>query len=512
LLQVLQGEGSMTAERLASTRWRRLGYAIVVAGALFVILLIPAHEPAPPLPASGKPFVWHQDERWEALEASFQRARAEGCAALTGPTDEMLRGGRRLLARIASSTVQPASPLLDEIERLTFGLGPMVAACPGKLPKYIELVTRMRSVVKGQSRRWDMGSRATRDALYRLLYGGRGALEEAMLQAPASGVLALVPGDDEPSATPSAEVLGVKIHSGDLLVSRGGAPTSALIARGNDYPGNFSHVALVFVDESSGVASVVESHIERGVAIAALPDYLRDVKLRVMVLRPRADLPRLVADPLLPHRAAAAMIAEARGRHIPYDFEMDFRDHGKLFCSEVASAAYGRLGITLWMELSRISSPGLASWLSQFGVTHFETQEPSDLEYDPQLAVVAEWRNPETLFSDHLDNAVVDAMLEGAERSETLTYNRALLPVARIAKATSSCLNVFGLVGPVPEGLSATAALRTRRFIQTHTRIKERVLALAEEFRRQHGYVPPYWELVKLARRAHAEITGGGNG
>src|SRR4030042_868159 len=48
------------------------------------------------------------------------------------------------------------------------------------------------------------------------------------------------------------------------------------------------------------------------------------------------------------------------------------------------------------MSLSRISSPGLASWLSGFGVTHFETQEPSDLEYDPQLALGAEGPDPTT--------------------------------------------------------------------------------------------------------------------
>ena len=30
--------------------------------------------------------------------------------------------------------------------------------------------------------------------------------------------------------------------------------------------------------------------------------------------------------------------------------------------------------------------------------------QDADLEYDPQLSIVAEWRNPETLFKDHLDN------------------------------------------------------------------------------------------------------------
>jgi hypothetical protein len=142
-------------------------------------------------------------------------------------------------------------------------------------------------------------------------------------------------------------------------------------------------------------------------------------------------------------------------------------------------------------------------------VTHFQTQEPSDLEYDPQLAVVAEWGDPRTLFADHVDNAVVDAMLEGAERGDTLNALWYLLPAARLAKLYSSALNAIGLVGPVPEGLSAGGALRTRQFIRTHALIRDRLLLLANEFQRAHGYVPPYWELVKLARRAASEIGSG---
>ncbi|MCK7517747.1 MAG: hypothetical protein MZV64_08560 [Ignavibacteriales bacterium] len=56
------------------------------------------------------------------------------------------------------------------------------------------------------------------------------------------------------------------------------------------------------------------------------------------------------------------------------------------------------LGINLWMGKSTISSKGTAKLLAGFGVKYFETQEPSDLEYDPQLSVVAEWRDLETLL------------------------------------------------------------------------------------------------------------------
>src|SRR3989454_6280718 len=197
-----------------------------------------------------------------------------------------------------------------------------------------------------------------RARLYRSLYGLRGAVEEVMLHHP-DGVTALLDGRHEPSATPATTVHGVEIHSGDILVSRGGYPTSALIARGNDYPGNFSHIALVHVDSVSHVASAIEAHIERGVAVSTADEYLGDKKLRIMVLRLRADLPQLARDPQLPHRAAALALERARSGRIGYDFEMDYTDASRLFCSEVASSVYRELGVTLDRKSTRLNSSHL---------------------------------------------------------------------------------------------------------------------------------------------------------
>ena len=477
----------------------RIILALAVAG---TVLLIPDSTPPVLPPGEKQPFAWNQDQMWSSLEAQFARARAAGCTHIAVRIDSTLAHLDTLLTTIADDAVAPQDARLVQLEGTLFQLGPMVAACTERLPDYVNAFTRLREIVKMQSRNWDMNSVAARQRVYRLLYGGRAAIEEVMLQAPPGTIPPLVLGCQEPSQTPSAEILGVTIQSGDILVSRGGAPTSALIARGNDYPGNFSHVALVQVDEQTHRVSIIESHIEKGVAIASIDDYLNDKKLRVMVLRLRADLPQLIADPLLPHKAATWMLEDARARHIAYDFEMDYRDKAKIFCSEVASAAYAKVGIMLWMGLSNISSRGVRSWLAAFGVRHFETQEPSDLEYDPQLRVVAEWRDPETLWKDHLDNAVIDAMLEGADSLETLRYSWYLLPVARVMKAYSAVLNLFGGIGPIPEGMNATAALRNKEFSRRHDAIKARLLALAGEFRKQNGYTPPYWALVRLAREA----------
>jgi hypothetical protein len=470
-----------------------------VLAAAWLALLIPEQAPDVPEGAGREPFVWGQDDVWEALDARYREARRRGCSALAGEIALAIDEIRDLNGLLAVSRLAPDAVELVTIERRVFASAPLVAACPDRAREWIAQVEWMRRVVKEQSARWDPHDRASRVRNYRLLYGGRAAIEEVILQIPGWAIGNLTLHHEEPSRSPSVVVHGVRIHSGDLLVSRGGAPTSALIARGNDFPGNFSHVALVHVDRA-GTASVIESHIESGVIVGTAEQYLADKKLRILVLRPRADLPALRARPTIPHEAAERALRDARSRHIPYDFAMDTRDPREQFCSEVASAPYGTLGIPLWEGQSSMSGPGVTGWLASFGVRHFETHAPSDLEYDPKLRVVAEWRDPQALWQDHLDNAVIDGMLEHADRGARVEHAWWLLPIARAMKAWSMVKNAMGDVGPVPEGMSATVALRAEWLRARHREVKDRVQARADRHRREHGYRAPYWTLVRFAR------------
>lgn len=489
---------------------------VLVGGTVLPLafLSLPSPPPTvPPAPVQARSFAWDRDSVWLDLERRFVQARAAGCADSTG-TVRALNELEASVARVEGETLPPSAPVLDSLEFALFAVTPSVAACGGTVtslvPRFVALHVRLREAIKAQSRAWDVNTTEARDRLYRALYGGRAAVEEVMLQQPdatdrlVTGVSTATVGR---SVTPRATSNGVTLHSGDILVSRGGFPTSALIARGNDYPGNFSHIALVHVDSATHAISVIEAHIEAGVAVSTADKYLADKKLRVMVLRPRADLPALQRDPMLPHRAASAMLARAQREHIPYDFSMDYTDPSRLFCSEVASAAYREAGLTLWMGISTISREGLRRWLAAFGVQHFATQEPSDLEYDPQVHVVAEWHDATTLFNDHVDNAVTDVMLEGADRGTTLSYDWYTLPVARLMKAYSWARVQAGGAGPIPEGMSAAAALRNRSYGAEHAARAAALRAAAAEWRTANGYPPAYWTLVSLARRYSATTT-----
>jgi Permuted papain-like amidase enzyme, YaeF/YiiX, C92 family len=484
---------------------RLLRHCFVALTALYALLLIPLPAPPRPQGAGQQAFLWRRDAFWTELETEFRAARALAPAEQTARFDEAITRVQGALNVVAQTNLPPTAAAFDVVETNFFQLAPLAAVCPERLPEFLNAAGRLRQLVKEQSEFWPMDSAETRSRIYRLLYGCRAAVEEVLLQSPtATNSLEVFDRSDIPQ-TPGIEVRGLKLHSGDILVSRGGAATSALIARGNDFPGNFSHIALVQVDEQTRKISVIEAHIESGVGVRSLEQYLADTKLRLMVMRLRGDLPPLAADPTLPHRAASQALTNSLDHHIPYDFAMDYHDPARQFCSEVAAAAYQTQGVKLWMGVSHLSTPGVTSWLAALGVRHFETQEPSDLEYDPQLSVVAEWRNSATLFQDHVDNAVIDAMLEGAERGETLGYNLWLLPGVRLAKAWSVLLNWFGMVGPIPEGMSATTALRVKRMTATHARLKALVLAHAKQFQAAHGYVPPYWELLRMARDAQAQ-------
>jgi len=482
----------------------------VALTAVYMLLLIPGrsgHEVAvQSSPVTKKAFAWNQDAYWNALETKYQELRQAGCMGAEADIHTRLEGLRKLLQRIDGLELGPDASEFSELELRMFETAPLVSACNSGLAEYLGVSADMRATVKRQSERWDMKSDAARITLYRLLYGSRGAVEEIMTQAPAGSFPALLKGTAEPSASPAADVRNVVLHSGDILVSRGGAPTSALIARGSDYPGNFSHIAFVYVDPATKEAKIIESHIEIGVVVSSVEQYLEDKKLRVMLLRPRADLPQIIKDPMLPHKAAEYEYKRATESHVPYDFAMDYKDHAKLFCSEVASEAYERFGVNLWAGISHISSPGLRRWLGAFGVRHFETQEPSDLEYDPQLRVVGEWRDPAALKKARLDNAVTEVMLEGAEKGDEIGYRWYLLPLARIVKGYSMLLNQFGKAGPIPEGMSATTALRTQDYMEKHKEIEERLAAKAGQYKKKHGYEAPYWALVSLAREAKEGI------
>jgi hypothetical protein len=479
---------------------------ITVLALLYLVLLIPDSNSNSNIMQAGKrPFFWNSDGLWQQMEQQFKNAKQLSPAALDSSIQKLKAVAVNDLLAIKNKNITAADSNIAAIRNNVFNLASLIAAKPNEVNWLTDYYDSVRNTIKLQSRQWNMKDTAVKNSMYAVLYGMRAAVEEVLLQSDSMKFSPAMLVKNEHSVTPFTSIFGIEVHSGDLLVSRGGAEVSALISRGNDYPGNFSHVALIYVDSASNTPYLIEAHIEKGVAISSVAQYVKDKKLRFMVLRLRSDLPAMQQDPMLPQKAAKTMYEEGLSRHIPYDFKMNFYDSTSMFCSEVASYAYRRNGVQLWQNISTISSQGVVNWLHDFGVENFVTQMPSDLEYDPQLAVVAEWRDPETLYKDHIDNAVMDALLEKANSGTLIDYNIWQLPVVRMVKAWCWIKNQFGKPGIIPEGMSATRALKNQTFVAMHTAVKNKTTQLANDFLKQNGYHAPYWQLVKFAEAATVE-------
>jgi hypothetical protein len=482
---------------------KRILYFIAVLAVLYLLLLIPDSKEKNVTVETGKtPFAWNRNAQWEEMEQLFKQAKQMDSTKLDSIINVYKIIAEREITSLQNKNIASQDSAWLTTENNFFKLASLIAVRQNQIPWITDYYNRFRNLVKQQSQQWDMNEPASRNTVYTLLYGLRAAVEEVLLQMNDLKFPAAMLVKDEKSFTPAASIFGIEVHSGDLLVSRGGAEVSALISRGNDYPGNFSHIALIYVDEKTNEPFLIEAHIEKGVAIASVAQYEGDKKLRFMVMRPRADLPAMIADSMLPQHAAKSMFDEAHKRHIRYDFKMNFYDTTEMFCSEVASYAYRTNGLQVWKYPSTISSAGVVNWLHSFGVENFITQMPSDLEYDPQLSVIAEWREPETLFKDHVDNAAMDALLEKANKGATIDYNIWQLPVVRVIKGYCMIKNMFGKIGMIPEGMSATKALKNQTFVAMHVDVKNKTMRMADEFMKKNGYRPPYWQLIKLAEEA----------
>lgn len=203
-------------------RWAKI--VILACCALFALLSIP--EPLPSIGAERpKTFEWNRKAYFHALKKRFDREKASGCIHVEGSLDEL---ARHLSTFDEAGPINAADKRWDSLSTRLFQTAAEVAACPRHAPRFFSLSKQVRPLVKDQSMKWDIENPATRERIYTLLYGLRAASEEVLMQQPANERQTLFEEVAERSSTPSIDFHGVTVHSGDILISRGGAPTSAL--------------------------------------------------------------------------------------------------------------------------------------------------------------------------------------------------------------------------------------------------------------------------------------------
>lgn len=206
------------------------------------------------------------------------------------------------------------------------------------------------------------------------------------------------------------------LKSGDVILTRGNAYTSAAIASLGEFDTQFSHMSLVYIDPDKKIWTV-EAHIEVGSFVRTIEDHIKDNNYRTMIFR--------FDDEKIAAKAAEMMFTKVRDAsrktgNILYDFGFDMKNNDKLFCSEIISygfsmASDNKIQIPQFSSRLMLRKP---SFVRNLGITEEESFIPADIEVDPRFQVVAEWRDAARVQDNHEKDAILHAMFEWADEYE----------------------------------------------------------------------------------------------
>lgn len=215
------------------------------------------------------------------------------------------------------------------------------------------------------------------------------------------------------------------LKSGDVILSRGGAYSSAAIARiaKSDY--QFSHLSFVYRDADTLELSTSEAHIEIGSVVAPFSAHINEKNGRSVIFRHK--------DEELAHNASKLIYNKVKseqetGKNIEYDFSMDYKDDSKYFCSELISSGF-KLAAPKEEYVPKFKSKftkGIIPFLNTIGVPantenikELDVFAPGDIQFDPNFDLVAEWRNPKKLEESRFKDFILTKLFE---RMETHGY------------------------------------------------------------------------------------------
>lgn len=208
------------------------------------------------------------------------------------------------------------------------------------------------------------------------------------------------------------------LKSGDVILSRGNAFSSAAIARigSNDY--QFSHLSFVYKDPESQETYTTEAHIEIGSIVAPVIEHVGGKNAREVVFRYK--------DSDISHRASKniyerVLAKQKTKKGIQYDFSMDYKDDERLFCSEIISSGFKKVlpEEDFFPMFKSTFTTGMIPFLRKIGVpvtkeniATLDVFSPGDIQFDPRFELVAEWRHPKKMEENRIKDFILTKIFE----------------------------------------------------------------------------------------------------
>lgn len=290
-----------------------------------------------------------------------------------------------------------------------------------------------------------------------------------------------------------------------VLLSEGGSPTSAAIARSADEDNMFSHLSVGYVSDQpytvegvrypAGTPFTIESFIKTGVTVRLLEAHMNGKNNREVVFFLRDPSKQAALDHAAEVFFERVLLAQAEGSPLGYDFSMGtakikglaaelqgtpgssgavdpatlrldgehYRDITEYFCSEVGEAVFATAGLDLFPHRSTVEGgAGTRRLFESWGIDpSIPISAPGDADVSPALMRVAEGAKLEKLRANHQRHAALTSLFRWLDAGYEL---RAPLYVRALSKSLRGysrlpVLPSFGIPNVSAEVMSSTIAL-----------------------------------------------------
>ncbi|WP_139247904.1 YiiX/YebB-like N1pC/P60 family cysteine hydrolase [Hyphomicrobium sp. CS1GBMeth3] len=306
----------------------------------------------------------------------------------------------------------------------------------------------------------------------------------------------------------------IPFRSGDLLLMRGSAHNSAAIARIGDVDSQFSHIAIIYID-NAGKHWVVEALIEEGSILTTLESVLdHNVGRMVLYRHPNPALAAQAAK-LAYERVLASKTGFAS--HIPYDFTMRLRGRRKLFCAKLVAQAYADAtdgALQLPAFKTRFDHRNNKAFLQAVGVRAKESFAPGDIDLDTRFDLIAEWRDyrvtPVLRRQDMIMTKFFEWMETRGYRFEETPVIRLISIFGRLSSYLSNgAKNLLSRVFPkVPRNMSRSCVATIVMLHKSAEDVMPSLAALDEDHVRMTGFPLHAREMLDHLERLR-EVSSG---
>ncbi len=198
------------------------------------------------------------------------------------------------------------------------------------------------------------------------------------------------------------------LKSGDILITKGNFFFSGSLAKIGVQDTHFSHQGIIYKDhERDNQFFAAEAHPEIGATVRPLSVMNNnDRNVRTLVMRFKDEA---LSDRAGKYGYDLVKKASDSGVNIPYDFWMNFDEEEYIFCSELVTIAFDKAsdGQVMFPMYPTEIELKKSNFAKKLGIESQQALHPGDLEYDPTVETVVEWRD----YSRIMENLVKDEIL-----------------------------------------------------------------------------------------------------